>query len=59
MSADPFLNQNKVLIVAGRADADPRSVRKEIQAPGSVRGRAGERIRRELENLKKEVAHVS
>ena len=34
--------------LAVEADADPRSVRKEIRAPGSVRGLAGHRIRKVL-----------
>lgn len=31
--------------LAVEADADPRSVRRELRAPGSVRGMAGHRIR--------------
>jgi hypothetical protein len=31
--------------ISVEADADPRSVRREIREPGSVRGRPGERIR--------------
>lgn len=35
--------------LAVRAEADPRSVKKEILHPGSVRGMSGQRIRRVLQ----------
>jgi hypothetical protein len=35
--------------IAREADADVRTVRREIDEPGSVRGRVGERVRRAIE----------
>jgi hypothetical protein len=39
----------RVWEIAREADADVRTVRREIGAPGSVRGRVGERVRRAIE----------
>jgi hypothetical protein len=35
--------------IAHEADADVRTVRREVGDPGSVRGRVGERVRRAIE----------
>jgi hypothetical protein len=39
----------RVWEIAREADADVRTVRREILEPGSVRGRVGERVRRAIE----------
>ena len=36
----------EILRIAAQAECDPRSVRRELREPGSVRGLAGDRIRR-------------
>lgn len=52
----PNIDSLSVRRMAVEADADVRSVQKEIQTPGSVRGRAGERIRAVLERNRVDVS---
>lgn len=44
----PFIDSLTMRSIGVEADADVRSVRRELEQPGSVRGRAGERVRMAL-----------
>jgi len=45
-----------ILVVAANVPADPRTVRRELEEPGSVRGLIGDRIRRELAKREERLA---
>ncbi|HEX4474063.1 MAG TPA: hypothetical protein VH142_03230 [Polyangiaceae bacterium] len=47
-SSLPNIDTLTIRSIGVDADADVRSVQKELERPGSVRGRAGERIRAAL-----------
>jgi hypothetical protein len=47
----PLVPTGMIRRVAVSASADPRSVQRELREPGSVRGMAGDRIRRALHAL--------
>jgi hypothetical protein len=49
--AAPRMSGHDVRTVAVITETDPRSVRKELREPGSVRGVSGRRIRRALVEL--------
>lgn len=44
----PIVDSLTIRTIGVEADADVRSVRRELHQPGSVRGRAGERVRAAL-----------
>jgi hypothetical protein len=48
-TSPPITDSLTVRAIGVDADADVRSVKRELSAPGSVRGRAGERIRAALQ----------
>ena len=49
MKQQPGVDKATTRRLAVEADADPRSVQRELQEPNSVRGMPGHRIRRVLE----------